>query len=535
MNINRFLFLLIIFFGAVLRFYQLSNNPPSLYWDEVSLGYNAFSILNYGIDEHGESFPLGRFIAFGDFKPPGYIYATVPSILLFGVNEFAIRFPSATSGVLFIVATYLLAIEIFKKEKIALLGALLIAISPWSLQLSRAAFEAHLASLFNVFAIYCLLKIRKNKGYYLLISLILFILSFYTFNANRIIAPLLLLSLFIFKFKDFLYIKKWVLISAVVGILLLVPSISYLTSRESRVRFQEVSIFNNLEILERSNQRIKRHNNSVFARVLHNRRIDYTREFFRHFFDHFKADFLFISGDKNPRLSSQAVGLLYIFSLPFLIIGVFSLAKKFKRTMFFLVIWLVISLIPASVSKETPHALRTASALPIYDLLGAYGIWSFYQFFNNRQFNKIAVVLGTILLTFNIYYYLHNYYIHYPRDWFGEWQYGYSQAVSYARQLENSYDYIVITNALERPYIYFLFYNRVDPHYFLNTRIASRDWFGFWEVGGFGKYRFGMDKLNDLQGKILIIGTPNETKNLSNKIATISAPTGKTILVIGTL
>ncbi|MCM8787907.1 MAG: phospholipid carrier-dependent glycosyltransferase, partial [Candidatus Omnitrophica bacterium] len=140
MNNNRLLFLLIVILGTILRLYHLSNNPPSLYWDEVSLGYNAFSILNYGIDEHGEPYPLARFIAFGDFKPPGYIYATVPSIFLFGVNEFAVRFPSAFSGTLFIVATYLLAKEIFKKEKIALFSALFIAISPWSLQLSRAAF-----------------------------------------------------------------------------------------------------------------------------------------------------------------------------------------------------------------------------------------------------------------------------------------------------------------------------------------------------------------------------------------------------------
>lgn len=535
MKINQFLLLIIIIFGAVLRLYNLSSNPPSLYWDEASLGYNAFSILKYGVDEHGESYPLSRFIAFGDFKPPGYIYATVPSILIFGVNEFAIRFPSAISGILLIVVTYLLANEIFNNKKVALLGALFIAISPWSLQLSRGAFEANVATLLNAFAIYFFLKVEKNRGIYLPLSFILFILSFYTFNANRVIAPLLLITLFILKFKNLLSIKKWVFTSLILGFILIIPSFSYLQSRESKVRFQEVSIFNNLEILKRSNQRIETHSNSFLTRIIHNRRIDYTREFFNHFFDHFKTDFLFISGDKNPRLSAQTVGLLYVYSLPFLIVGAFLALRNFKKSTLFLFTWLIISMIPSAVSKETPHALRTASILPIYDLLIGYGIWSFYRFINNMLLKRIIVSLGAILLIFNLYYYLHNYYVHYPRDWSGEWQYGYKQAVMLTKQLEDKYDYIVVTNALERPYIYFLLYEQVDPNYYLTTRIASRDWFGVWEIGGFGKYRFGMDKIKDLQGNILIVGTPQETKDLSNKIETINSPKGDPILVVGSL
>src|SRR3989344_1223720 len=94
-NPSRYVLFLIILLAFFLRIYKLGSVPPSLYWDEASLGYNAYSILKTARDEHGKFLPLTNFAAFGDYKPPGYIYAAVPSIAIFGLNEFAIRFPSA--------------------------------------------------------------------------------------------------------------------------------------------------------------------------------------------------------------------------------------------------------------------------------------------------------------------------------------------------------------------------------------------------------------------------------------------------------
>ncbi|EKD95597.1 MAG: hypothetical protein ACD_24C00433G0001, partial [uncultured bacterium] len=50
--------LLIVLLGGALRFYQLASVPPSLARDEVSVGYNAYSILKTGKDEYGRIFPL---------------------------------------------------------------------------------------------------------------------------------------------------------------------------------------------------------------------------------------------------------------------------------------------------------------------------------------------------------------------------------------------------------------------------------------------------------------------------------------------
>jgi len=41
LNKSKFILIAIIFLAAMLRLYQLGDNPPHLYWDEASLGYNA--------------------------------------------------------------------------------------------------------------------------------------------------------------------------------------------------------------------------------------------------------------------------------------------------------------------------------------------------------------------------------------------------------------------------------------------------------------------------------------------------------------
>src|SRR3989338_1570206 len=242
----KFLIAAVILLAITLRLYKVSQVPPSLYWDEVSLGYNAYSIAESGYDEHGEFLPLARFIAFGDYKPSGYIYTAVPFIKLLDLNELSIRFPSILAGVIMVVVTYLLVQELFKSQIIALLASFLLAISPWSIHLSRAAFEANLAAAFNLSAVYFFV-LSTRKKWTVILSFVFLVLSFYTFNANRIIAPLLIFALLIIYWRESLKNYKWILTSVILSILLLLPSIGYLMSPESRLRFQEVSIFNNLE------------------------------------------------------------------------------------------------------------------------------------------------------------------------------------------------------------------------------------------------------------------------------------------------
>src|SRR3989344_6598642 len=111
---NRVL-LIVILLAAFLRFYQLGVNPPSLDWDEASLGYNAYSLLKTGRDEFGRSWPVS-IRSFEDYKPAMYTYLTIVPVAIFGLNEFAVRLPSAVFGTLTIFVVYFLIYELQRKE-----------------------------------------------------------------------------------------------------------------------------------------------------------------------------------------------------------------------------------------------------------------------------------------------------------------------------------------------------------------------------------------------------------------------------------
>src|SRR3989344_3604794 len=149
---KNYLLILIIFLALILRFYQLGKYPPSLFIDELSNGYNAYSILKTGRDEYGNFLPL-TFKSFGDYNPALSVYTLVPAISILGLNDYAVRAPAALFGVGSVIGVYFLTYEIFKRRKVALFSAFLLSISPWHLQFSRYDHEATFMVFYTTLAL----------------------------------------------------------------------------------------------------------------------------------------------------------------------------------------------------------------------------------------------------------------------------------------------------------------------------------------------------------------------------------------------
>src|SRR6185436_14197568 len=99
MGVNKYIFIsLIVLLAFVLGLVNLASVPPSLNWDEVSHGYNAYSILKTGKDEWGFTLPT-IFRAYGDYKLPVYIYLTAISEFFFGLTPLAVRLVSILAGI----------------------------------------------------------------------------------------------------------------------------------------------------------------------------------------------------------------------------------------------------------------------------------------------------------------------------------------------------------------------------------------------------------------------------------------------------
>ena len=527
----------IIFIAVFLRFWQLGQNPPSLTWDEAAWGYNAYSLGVDGKDEFGRFLPLNYLESFGDFKPPVYAYLDVIPVKLFGLTEFATRFPSAFFGVLTVLITYFLTKRIFwnskSKELYALLSALFLAISPWHIMLSRSAFEANVATFFIVGGIWLFLKGIQGEKWHVVTSIIFFVLSVYTFNTARIVTPLLVLFLGLTFIRKLIENKKQTFLAVLVGILLILPILGFLLTPAASLRFKEVNIFTDIEVIKTSNQEII-NDSSIWSRIIHNRRVGYTLSYLKHYFDNFNPNFLFIKGDGNPKFSTQDVGQMYLWDLPFLVMGVLFLFRKKTGFWWIIPAWLLIGILPAATARETPHALRIETTLPTFQIFVAYGFSQFLFYIRSYKkfFKPVIIVLGLFFFA-NFFYFFRNYTVHYPYIFSGEWQYGYKESINYVKSVQNNYNKIYVTNDLGRPYIYYLFYTKTDPRFFRKESIVKRDAFGFVAVEKFGKYYFlnNIDKAENKNGETLFVRTPKNVPSEANILENFYLLNGEISLV----
>ncbi len=194
---ERYGILLLFVVGIVVRFVALSSFPGGMNQDEVSAGYDSFALLSGGTDRHGIPWPV-VLPAWGPGMNSLASYIQMPFIAIFGLTTFAIRLPFAITGciTLFLFHRFLQCIA---DKKTAVLGLLLLVISPWHIALSRWGLEANLLPLFFLIGAYgtavALIEGRKSGLYGAAAG---FGLSLYTYGTAYVALPVFLVTFLLF-------------------------------------------------------------------------------------------------------------------------------------------------------------------------------------------------------------------------------------------------------------------------------------------------------------------------------------------------
>ena len=144
-------------------------------------------------------------------------------------------------------------------------------------------------------------------------------------------------------------------------------------------------------------------------------------------------------------------------------------------------------------------------------------------------YKVIFLSLIFIFLLFNFIYYMHQYYVHTPIEYGYFWQYGYKEAFNYAKEQEKKFDKIVMTYRYDQPYIYYLFYNKIDPEWYQKNWDNNKNGTVERFERTIGKYIFkNIDYSKDAHiQKTLLIGTPQEIPDNAKVIKTIRFPDGE--------
>lgn len=484
-----FLVLLVAF---VLRFFGEGISPPGFNADEASFGYSAYSILKTGRDEYGNFLPLTLF-SFGDYKAALYAYLSIPVIIIFGLNEFSVRFMARLFGTLSVLLIYKFSLKIFKNKKISLLSAFFLAVSPWHLLQSRVALESTVSLFFTLLGLYLFVSWReKQKLIILIFATLAFSFTFYSYSSGKLTTPLIAIGLLIFYWRDFLRKKTQLFLCASLAFFLLLPLLFLLITSKGRIvnRAKYISIFNNPQLalnLWEAKTIDGPQANTYVTRFLHNKPKIYFLDFLKRYFQHFNLNFLFLTGDPHERFKTPFSGLLSWVFIPLIFYGVYQVLKNKnqKKEKLFLLYWLAISPIVSSFAVLTPNSLHMLDAVIPFNLILAFGVSSL---------KRGALFTFWLLFSLSFFEFLYGYFYYLPNNYQNArtWSYGYKELVKKVTAIEKDYHSINFYGGHVSPFL--LFYQKYDPLVFqkeYNLSPANSE--GFQLINSFGKYYFNQE------------------------------------------
>ncbi len=492
----------IIILASFLRFWKLVDAPPSLTPDEASLGYNAYTILHTGKDFWGERLPI-IFKSFGDYTPGLYVYLTVPFVAIMGLNEWSVRLPNALLGILIVGLVYQLTRMLFRHPEfhlqdcqttdvsgsdsntgaekrrmlkqvqhdvlldyLPLAVAFLAAINPWLIMFSRGAWLPNVCLFLTLLGIYFLF-IALTKHKYLFLSSLFFALSILSYQGAKLSVAIAMVLLGILFYKDFLHIDKKIIGgSFLLGFFIVLPIVlSVVMGNASRLSV--VSVFSYPRSQEEVSHVLLQGDetkNSFSTILFHSEKLQFARVILGKWFNHFSGRFLFFEGDwENPRFSSPYQGMLLLIDLILLPLGVYVLSQIKGKGKWLVLLWLILSPLPAILSRDQVHAARALNmAIPL-TLISGFGLWWIVQKIGLIRYSLMRYLSAIMFISFfalSYVYYLDSYYVHLPKHNAKHWDYGYKQVVldlsadEYLKEERK----IIVQQSFEQPFIYFLFY-----------------------------------------------------------------------------
>jgi len=469
--------LLIVVLGAALRLFRLPSFPPSLNWDEVSHGYNAYSILKTGKDEFGKSFPI-VFRSFTDFKTPVYIYLISPLIPVFGLNAFTVRLPSFIFSILTIPILYLLISKLTKHKYLASLTCLLLAISPWHILFGRTNFECNVALFFYLTGLY-LFYLGLEKPRWLIASAISFAIAIPSYHSQRVITPITLILLFI-RYKDTLLSKEYFrtfIFGLVVGLFISLPTLSVATTPGFLARATGLNIFtSNLK----GGYGYAANLPTIFNSLINNPILIKTKQFASLYVSYLSPRNMFLLGDYGPRSSFPDLSTFFIWQFPFYIYGLYHLLKlkNMKEFKFIIFSLLFISPIPAAVTGDPYSTIRALPLVIPQTAIIGLGIIKFAGYFKKSlpklagQLFIVFLILLSLAKLYSSVIILNEYY----RGYY--WDYGWKEVVEKINNLDGSLP-IIVDNTRFEPYIEIAFFMKYDPTSFQreNQEVNSNEYY----------------------------------------------------------
>jgi 4-amino-4-deoxy-L-arabinose transferase-like glycosyltransferase len=523
---HKILLILILILATFLRFYKLGNLPNAYSPDELSQAYTAYSILQTGADEWGNTNWL-NLRSFGDYKPPLQTLLMIPSVKFFGLTPFAARFPNAFLSLFTVLLIYLIANKLFKNKNISLLSALFMTISPWALPMSRIALEANLVVFIVSLAFYLLLLAsEKQKIYLYLFSSLFFGISLFTYHSSKIFTPLFLILLIIF-YQIYKYPKK--LISFLLPFIFLLGILFWTNSQITSNRTGDIAIFNptdNWAYVSNSQFEITQNGLPyIFTKLFYNKFTYLYETFLGSYLSYFSPQFLLTQGPGETTYGMiPGYGVLGLIPyLGLILCLVLLIQKKLDKSFQNIVLLLLTILIAPSITaiaKSIYSANRASLMMPFIQIISAAGLVLFIKSLPTK-FQKVSTILSLFIFLGLSSIFIVRYFYQGNQILGQGMLYGHKEANQYIQSHPSST--VIYSRKLSEPQAYAAFFNQIDPKI---TQIESKNWLNYQkenlsfldQLGEYNLDKFIFREINipsDSQlPNTIIIGRPEEFRDV---------------------
>ncbi len=486
-RVEDILFMLIMVTGIFVRIFRFGSLPDGINQDEAFAGYEAYSLLRYGKDSFGYSFPV-YLTTWGSGMNVLNSYLMIPFIAIFGLKTWVIRMPQLIVAIFTLMVCYLIMKRLFN-ERAGLIAMFIMAIVPWHIMLSRWGLESNLAPGFLMFGFYFFIRGMENQKFYI-VSALMYGLSLYSYATIWPFVPLIVLLEVIYA----LYLKKlhfdrYIVISVILLAVLALPLLLFLLVNSGRIDELKLGVISIPKLLYMRSGEISLKNVP----------------------ENFK-NILNIMTNQTDGLITNVYGeysFLYKITLIFfaygIIISIINIAKNIKSRQILGQVFLIIQFVGGFLLTLLVYVnINRANSLMIpIIMLAAYGIYDIAERVNFKLIWVIAVCYLCFFVDFS-----HAYFTSYNEYAGNAFCVGLEEAMDYAEELSEDSNTIYITSYVSQSRV--MFYSKIPVDEYINTVVYNNYPGAFIGTDSFGRYCMSFDIYNNIDANgiyILDIGT----------------------------
>ncbi len=469
----RWLPVLILAVGVFVRLWRFGEVPGGMNQDEASMGYDAWSLLHYGIDRNGFPFPV-FLVAWGSGMNALASYLSMPFIWLFGLNVFSVRIVNLLAGLLTLPLWYA-TVKKVAGEKTAVLALFLLAVCPWHIMLSRWGLESNLLPPVFLLGVFLLLHAGEKKWIYPL-ACVVFGVTLYAYGTAYVATPLFLAVSTAYLLWHRKISKTELLWGAGAFVIVSVPIALFLQINLLRLP----SIITPFFSIPRLPGVPRYETVTAFFGTPLERAVSNVGKFWQ-----------FLLTQDSTGFASDAVngfGAIYLWTMPLALLGFLAGVTRARRVhlhydpLTLMAIWLLAGVVIGCILTPNIHHLNILFFPLLLCITGGV-------LYLRHRAAVIGVLAVLTIVSFGLF--TNDYFTVYRHQTTREFFRGLAEALAYAH--DSTGGTICVTRAPNMPYVTALVATRMHPREYLRTVVYENPGAEFQQVASVGRFVFGLN------------------------------------------